>query len=84
MWSLCPFLELGKKPMEGVTETKVWSRDERMDHLETAIPWNRPQNQPPNADTIAHTSKILLKKQTNKKQNKTKQNKKKTRYGCLL
>jgi hypothetical protein len=32
-----------------------------MDHLETAIPRDPSHNQPPNADTIAHTSKILLK-----------------------
>jgi hypothetical protein len=32
-----------------------------MDHLETAIPRNSSHNQPPNADTIAYTSKILLK-----------------------
>jgi hypothetical protein len=30
-----------------------------MDHLETAIPRNPSHNQPPNADTIAHTSKIF-------------------------
>jgi hypothetical protein len=30
-------------------------------HLETAIPWDPSHNQPPNADTIAYTSKILLK-----------------------
>jgi hypothetical protein len=32
-----------------------------MDHLETAIPRDPCHNQPPNADTIAYTSKILLK-----------------------
>jgi hypothetical protein len=32
-----------------------------MDHLETAAPGNPSHNQPPNADTIADTSKILLK-----------------------
>jgi hypothetical protein len=32
-----------------------------MDHLETAIPGDPFHNQPPNADTIAYTSKILLK-----------------------
>jgi hypothetical protein len=53
-----------------------------MDHLETAIPGDPSHNQPPNADTIAYTSKILLKgprfkvlsKKQNKKQNKTKKN----------
>jgi hypothetical protein len=35
--------------------------EERMDHLETAITGDPSHNQPPNADTITHTSKILLK-----------------------
>jgi hypothetical protein len=40
-----------------------------MDHLETAISWDPSHNQLPNADTIACTTKILLKG---------------PRYGCLL
>jgi hypothetical protein len=32
-----------------------------MDHLETALSRDPSHNQPPNADTIAYTSKILLK-----------------------
>jgi hypothetical protein len=32
-----------------------------MDHLETAIPRDPSHYQPPNTDTIAYTSKILLK-----------------------
>ena len=62
-----PLLRIGSKtPMEGVTQTKFGVQmDERMDHLETAIS----HNQLPNADTIAHTSKILLKG---------------PRYSCLL
>jgi hypothetical protein len=32
-----------------------------MDHRETAIPRDPSHNQPPNVDTIAYTSKILLK-----------------------
>ena len=32
-----------------------------MDNLETALSGDRSHNQPPNADTIAYTSKILLK-----------------------
>ena len=48
---------------------KVWSCDERMDHLETAISGDPSYNQLPNADTIAYTSKILLKGPI---------------YGCLL
>ena len=37
------------------------NRDERMDHVETAISRDPPHNQLPNADTIAYTSKILSK-----------------------
>ena len=64
-----PLLRIGKKThMEGVRD-KVWSCDERMDHLETAISGDPSHNQPPNDDTIAYTSKILLKG---------------PRYSCLL
>jgi hypothetical protein len=42
---------------------------QRVDHLETAISGDPSHNQPPNTDTIAYTSKILLKG---------------PRYGCLL
>jgi hypothetical protein len=31
-----------------------------MDHLETAMPRDPSHSQPPNADAIAHTSKMLL------------------------
>ena len=48
---------------------KVWSCDKMMDHLETALSRDPPHNQLPNADTIAYTSKILLKG---------------PRYSCLL
>ena len=62
-----PLLRIGNKtPMEG---DKVWSCDKRMDHLETAISRDSPHNQLPNTDTIAYTSKILLKG---------------PRYSCLL
>jgi hypothetical protein len=40
---------------------KIWSCDERMDHLVIAICRDPSHNQLPNADTIAYTSKILLK-----------------------
>ena len=40
---------------------KVWSWDERMDHVETAISRDSHHNQHPKADTIAYTSKILSK-----------------------
>jgi hypothetical protein len=53
-----------KIPMKGVTETKfgtktkVWS----MDYSETTPPRDPSQNQPPNPDTIAYATKILLKR----------------------
>ena len=54
-------LRIGNKiPMKGITETK-FGADERMDHVETAISRDPPHNQPPNTDTIAYASKILLK-----------------------
>jgi hypothetical protein len=57
-----PLLRIGNKTnMEGVTEKKVWSRDKRMAHPETAPPRDPSHKQPPNADTIAYTSNILLK-----------------------
>jgi hypothetical protein len=40
---------------------KGWSYDERMDHPETTPPVDPSYNQPPNPDTIAYASKILLK-----------------------
>ena len=65
-----PLLRNGNKtPIEGVTETKIWSCDERMDRLVIAICRDPSHNQLPNADTIAYTSKILLKG---------------PRYSCLL
>jgi hypothetical protein len=55
-------LRIGNKiPMEGVTET-IWSRDKRVDHPETAPSRDPSHNKSPNADTIAHTSKNLLKR----------------------
>jgi hypothetical protein len=55
-----PLLRIrNKTPMEGVTETKFGAE---MDHLETATPGDPSHNQPPNADTIAYASKILLKR----------------------
>jgi hypothetical protein len=57
-----PLLRIGKKNTHGRSyRDTVWSRDKRMDHLETAIYRDPSHNQPPNADTIAYTSKILLK-----------------------
>jgi hypothetical protein len=55
-------LRIGNKtPMEGVTETKFAAERKWMDHLETAISGDPSHNHLPNADTIAYTSKILLK-----------------------
>ena len=54
-------LRIGNKiPMSGVTETK-FGADQKMDHLLAAISGDPSHNQPPKADTIAYTSKILLK-----------------------
>jgi hypothetical protein len=57
-----PLLRIGNNtPMEEFTGTKFGAGTKRMDHLETATPGDPYLNQPPNADTIAYTSKILLK-----------------------
>jgi hypothetical protein len=56
--------ERGMEMKRGVGKSyrdKVWSCDKRMDHLKTAISRDPSHNQLPNADTIAYTSKILLK-----------------------
>ena len=57
-----PLLRIGSKtPMEGVTQTKFGVQmDERMDHLEIVTPGDPSHNQPPNTDTIAYASKILI------------------------
>jgi hypothetical protein len=39
---------------------KVWSCDERMDHLKTAISRDPSHNQLANADTIAYTSTLIF------------------------
>jgi hypothetical protein len=57
-----PLLRIGNKtPMGGVTVTKFGAETKRMDLLETAAPRDPSHSQPPNPDTIASTSKILLK-----------------------
>jgi hypothetical protein len=61
VWTLCPFLEMEQNTHGGSYRDKIWSCDERMDHLVIAICRDPSHNQLPNADTIAHTSKILLK-----------------------
>ena len=48
--------------MKGITETKFGAeKEERKDHPETTPPGDPSHNQPPNVDTIAYASKILLK-----------------------
>jgi hypothetical protein len=54
-------MDLPRKTHGRSDRDKVWSWDKRMDHLETAAPRDPSRNQPPNTDTIAYTSKILLK-----------------------
>ena len=48
-----------------VSESLAWLKrnhlSSQVDHLETAISGDPSHNQPPNADTIAYTSRILLK-----------------------
>jgi hypothetical protein len=62
VWTLCPFLELGTKNTHGMSyKDKSLELRQRMDHLETATPGDPFYNKPPNADTIAYSSKILLK-----------------------
>ena len=46
--------ELKKRRKDGPSRDKVWSCDERMDHLETAISRDPSHNQPPNADHCIH------------------------------
>ena len=49
-----PLLRNGNKtPIEGVRD-KIWSCDERMDHLVIAISRDPSHNQLPNADTILY------------------------------
>jgi hypothetical protein len=55
-------LRIGIKiTMKGVNRDKVLSKDEKMDYPETTPPGDPSHNHPPNPDTIAYTSKILLK-----------------------
>jgi hypothetical protein len=69
VWTLCPFLELGTKhPWKKLQRQSLGLR--RKDGpSRDAISGDPSHNQLPNADTIAYTSKILLKE---------------PRYGCLL
>jgi hypothetical protein len=55
-------LRMGNKiPMKGVTETKFGTETEgRLRLPETAPPGDPSHKQPPNPDTIAYASKILL------------------------
>jgi hypothetical protein len=61
VWILNPSLKWGTKyPGRSYTE-KVWSWDGRKDYAETAPSRDPYHNQPPNTDTTAYASKILLK-----------------------
>jgi hypothetical protein len=54
-------LKIGNKiPMKGVTETKFGAKTKKMDHPETAPPGDPSHNHPPNPDTTAYASNILL------------------------
>ena len=67
-----PLLRIGNKtPMEGVTETQFGAEMKGWTIFseKTAISWDQSHNELPKADTIAYTSKILLKE---------------PRYSCLL
>ena len=55
-------LRMGNKiPMEGVTETKFVAKTKGWTIQRLPHQGDPSHNQPPNSDTIAHTSKILLK-----------------------
>jgi hypothetical protein len=61
-WSLHAIQNIWEQNTHGRSyRDKVWSWDEGVDRLETAISGDPSHNQLPNADTIAYTSKILLK-----------------------
>jgi hypothetical protein len=48
-------------PMEGVTETEFGAKTKRWTIQRLPHPGDPSHNQPPNPDTIAYASKILLK-----------------------
>jgi hypothetical protein len=56
-----PLLRIGKKHLWKELQRQSLELRQRMDHLETAISGDSSHIQPPNADTIAYTRKILLK-----------------------
>jgi hypothetical protein len=61
VWILLSILEgRNKTPMEGVTETKLWSRNWRNDHPATDSPEDPSHLQSPNPDTIVDANKCLL------------------------
>ena len=54
-WSEVRRTYTGSATKQGTTGTKcIWSCDERMDHLETAISGDPSHKQLPNADTIVY------------------------------
>jgi hypothetical protein len=52
---------MAENHLKKCSKSLVMREMKRMDHPETASPRDPSHNQPPNADTIAHASKILLK-----------------------
>ena len=59
---ILPILRIGNKIlMEGVTETKFGAETKGWTIQRLPHPGNPSHNQPPNTDTIAYASKILLK-----------------------
>jgi hypothetical protein len=56
-----PLLRIGNNHPWKELQRQSLELRQRMDHLETAISSNLSHNYPPNDDTIAYTSKILLK-----------------------
>jgi hypothetical protein len=60
VWALCPFLELGTKhPWKELQRQSLELRQK--DGPSRDFDMDPSHNQPPNDDTIAYTSKILLK-----------------------
>jgi hypothetical protein len=60
--STLPLFRIGNKTPNGRSyRDKVWSWDERMDHLETATPRDPSHNQPPKADTCSLLSQLFHK-----------------------
>ena len=61
VWTLCPFLELGTKHQWKELQRQSLELCQKDGPSRDCHTWGPSHNQPPNADTIAYTSKILLK-----------------------